>query len=441
MYCKRILFPVVFILSFSSVKSQVVLEKLDRGTYGVIAKLYADTVDGMIYAGGQSPVGIPLYTWDGNQWDSIKNVYGSYIRAIADFNDELCIGGAYDDGSLDCWGFSTFDSNSIWQDFPVTTDNDCGAIWDFCIHNNELYAVGIFDSIAGIAANKIARFDGTNWFPLPYLDSLPNWGITTITFYKGELYVGGNFVATCGPNMSDIAKFDGTQWVPVGNGLSGSGTIVNRLYVYDSLLIVSGYFQTSNGDPGNNIVAWDGTNWIQLGDGLMPSNVHDVIEYNGNLYACGQISSLPDGTPIDRMAIWDGNQWNNAGLDFRISTGQQGTPITFAKMNDELYIGGGFLTVNGDTVNNIIKYKILTGVEENTKTENLIYPNPATHQLTINGAINCNMKLFSISGQLVYDGFINTDSFVLDIQSFTKGMYILEVYSENVSLKQKLVIE
>lgn len=284
------------------------------------------------------------------------------VTSIVKFQNQIFAG-----GSISYAGGIPARSIAKWDGIKWDTTGlgASGTIRGLYVYNNELYCMGQFDSVSNIAASKIAKYDGVNWYPLPTLDSLGGgWGIKAAIFYKGELYVGGNFVGTSGPNMADIARFDGVQWKSVGGGTT-CDCVIDKFYIWHDTLIVAGYFQSLGGMPFNNIAAWDGNNWIELGDGLMPANVYDVIEYDNHLYACGQIDYLPDGTPINRMAKWDGQQWKDAGLDFRIAANNgSGTPLCMAVMNDELYIGGGFFTVNGDTMNNIMKYNASVGINE-----------------------------------------------------------------------------
>lgn len=347
-----------FLLSSFSPAQQ--WQPLDKGFNLPVKELYSDTIENTIYAGGDFRTGGPgnpynypvvLVRWNGNSWDSIKTISqynGSYINAITKFNNKTFIGGNF--------GYISIFDGLSWDSVSLSL---YGTIVDFYVHNNELYCVGMFDSISNLPAKDIIKFDGINWTTLPVLDNTSGSSITTAIFYKGYLYVGGN-LNDAGVNMEDIARFNFStnQWESVGGGAT-CDCWINKLYVYHDTLIVAGYFQSLGGMPFNNIAGWDGNNWIDLNGGLMPSNVKGVIEYDDHLYACGQISNLPDGTPINRMAKWDGQQWSDVGLDFN-----GGTPATMAVLNNDLYIGGSFKTVNGDTMNHIMKYNTSVGINE-----------------------------------------------------------------------------
>ena len=73
----------------------------------------------------------------------------------------------------------------------ATTSPD-GVAWvnSLAMYNGELYAGGVFDSAGGIAVNRIAKWNGTNW-------STVGTGVTgqvrAMIIYGGELFVGGFF--------------------------------------------------------------------------------------------------------------------------------------------------------------------------------------------------------------------------------------------------------
>ncbi|MBL0048959.1 MAG: T9SS type A sorting domain-containing protein [Bacteroidetes bacterium] len=79
----------------------------------------------------------------------------------------------------------------------------------------------------------------------------------------------------------------------------------------------------------------------------------------------------------------------------------------------------------------------------------IAYPNPASQQLTIkiDGTIkgNVRLKMLNINGKEVYTKEIlnlkNTDRILLNLSSYTEGIYILQlVYNEGVVM-QKVIIE
>jgi len=371
--------------------------------------LHADTITNILFAGGwfSQAGGLQSHciaTWNGANWDSTRNqmLYPplDQVTDIEKFNNEIYITGScgiYDTlGIFDSWCPSKWDSSAnVWIDFGANPNYQVQSLY---LYNNELYFLGLFDSIGGIYSSKIARYDGTNWYGYPPLDTSGGWGqIGAAMYYNGDLYVGGNYGISGFSPTEDLAMFDGTQWLPVGGGLSGAATGVGSFEIYQGKLIVGGTFQTAWGDPGNNIAAWDGTSWSQLGTGLIGSNgVWDLEVYNGELWACGNFVNA-GGLPVSNLAKWDGTQWYSLGVTF------DNTVASMAVLGNDLYIAGAFWTMNGDSVHRIIRYNYLTGFESLEPEENQIeiFPNPASSTLTIKNFNSVSLPAPSFTGSAV----------------------------------------
>ena len=71
------------------------------------------------------------------------------------------------------------------------------------------------------------------------------------------LYAGGFFTMAGGVPANRIAKWDGTQWSPLGSGMNDWAF---ALTVFDDgtgpALYAGGYFTTAGGGPANYIAAW-----------------------------------------------------------------------------------------------------------------------------------------------------------------------------------------
>lgn len=88
------------------------------------------------------------------------------------------------------------------------------------------------------------------------------------------VYVGGHFTVAGEVIANKIARWDGTNWSPVSSGMDGS---VHALTVYNGELIAGGNFITAGGIPANHIARWDGTSWSPLGSGMQGGNTHSCL--------------------------------------------------------------------------------------------------------------------------------------------------------------------
>ena len=120
--------------------------------------------------------------------------------------------------------------------------------------DGSLYAGGGFTAAGGVAANRIARWDGVQWHPLG--SGLDDWATALAVGPAGSLYAGGYFYTAGGVAVNRIARWDGAQWHPLGSGMDSS---VDALAVGpDGSLYVGGLFIKAGGKPSSHIAQWTG---------------------------------------------------------------------------------------------------------------------------------------------------------------------------------------
>ncbi|MFY9340886.1 MAG: hypothetical protein WAT39_00260, partial [Planctomycetota bacterium] len=143
-----------------------------------------------------------------------------------------------------------------------TTAADFGAVaTDLAVlANGDFVVCGLFTSVAGVAADGIARWNGTSWAGLGAgLQGTPAClGVAA----NGDVIVGGNLTAAGGGAVANIARWDGSAWSPLGSGVSGTVTALRALPNGD--LLVGGAFATAGGQPAPHVARWDGSSWHAL---------------------------------------------------------------------------------------------------------------------------------------------------------------------------------
>ena len=155
----------------------------------------------------------------------------------------------------------------------------------------KLYVGGRFSNIAGIAASKIASFDGTTWQPLG--TGIPAGTFTSVKAcraFGGELFVGGDFPAAPGIT-ADIARWNGVQWLP------GGMTFSTRVYRPRDL-----------------------RRWLRPGD-----------------LCVRRIRQLPELCSVDRLWLGGRRRWSQQGRSTRMATFDTPGP-------------GGLLAMAGDLI-------------------------------------------------------------------------------------------
>jgi hypothetical protein len=180
-----------------------------------------------------------------------------------------------------------------------------------------LYAGGTFTTAGGVAANRIAKWNGSSWSALGSGITGNVYALTVFDAGSGPaLYAGGHFGAAGGLAANYIAKWDGSSWSALGSGMNGP---VYALTVFDGgsgpALYAGGAFTTAGGMAANSIAKWDGPGWSALGGGVSDYGVSSLAVYDDGggpaLYSGGYFPSafdsgdsylakwgwLPDETP------------------------------------------------------------------------------------------------------------------------------------------------
>ena len=82
----------------------------------------------------------------------------------------------------------------------------------------------------------------------------------------GSLYAGGHFANAGGVAASKIARWDGTQWQALGNGTNGD--VLALAFGPDGSLYAGGSFTSAGSVPANYVARWYGGQWHALGSGM-----------------------------------------------------------------------------------------------------------------------------------------------------------------------------
>jgi len=126
-----------------------------------------------------------------------------------------------------------------------------------------LYAGGSFTTAGGVAANRIAKWNGSSWSALG--SGMNNNSVRALaTFDDGSgggpaLYAGGVFTTAGGVTATFIAKWNGSSWSALGSGMNNT---VQALATFDDgsgggpALYAGGEFTTAGGVVANLIAKW-----------------------------------------------------------------------------------------------------------------------------------------------------------------------------------------
>jgi len=230
-----------------------------------------------------------------------------------------------------------------------------GSIFDMIEYQGQLYVTGQFEEIGCIAASNIARWDGSSWSDVEGgLTGGDNAFGYAFAIFNDELYVGGQFTQAGDVNAVNLARWDGTNWSAVGTFENGS---VRELAVYQQELYAGGFFTAVNGTNTGRIAVYNGSNWKALGatDNLALGStgvVRHMVVYQDLLYIAGDFSA--NSGDVSELITWDGTQFDDFGRAFSLFV--DNTISELAVINDVLYIGGDFSSVVASQAGNVIQW-------------------------------------------------------------------------------------
>ena len=162
------------------------------------------------------------------------------------------------------------DARGHWAgDFSVPAFD--GRTFAGAIHQGAYVVAGEFEWAAGVAARRVARWNGDAWEPLG--EGLAE-RVACLSSGGNDLYAGMEF------GSAAVMRFDGSSWAPVGD-LPGRTT---ALLTEGTALYAAGGFARPGLEGAAYVVTWDGADWRPVGGGL-GGFVRALTRFRGELHA------------------------------------------------------------------------------------------------------------------------------------------------------------
>jgi hypothetical protein len=348
--------------------------------------VFDDGTGPALYAGGEFATAGPLVTmgiarWDGSSWSDVGGgMDGStYVSTVFDDGTgaALYVGGSiYSAGGVvvHCiakWDGTTWSAlgsgmNGSVEALGVFDDDGPGP------HPPALYAGGYFTQAGGVPANRIAKWDGTNWSALGSgISGASDPQVYALCVYDDgtgpALYVGGSFTHAGSANVKHIAKWNGTSWSDVGGGMDGGySPSVRALSVFDDgsgpVLFAGGGFTKAGGLPAPGIAKWNGSNWSSAGGTAEIGGVPALTVFDDGtgpaLYAAGGFV-WADGHGLDGIFKWRASEW-------WLLPGAPAAPRTLCWSTEHggalLYVGGYFYSTAEQVSSHFAKWGCVPGL-------------------------------------------------------------------------------
>lgn len=307
--------------------------------------------------------------WNGSDWSGlgqagrVNGVGGivTAVRAIASSGNDVYAGGIFTGvGKIRANRIARFDGTNWYPlgggirgtNNSFTTGTAVNAI---ATEANMVYAGGIFTNAGGVSANNIARWNGTSWSALG--SGIP--GVVSAIAVRGsDVFVGGTFTMnTAGGTAFNIVRWDGNSWWPLPGSFVGTvgNFFVNAIAVQGNHIVVGGSFRTANFSPNSqstNIALHNGVEWLPMGGGVN-SNVNAIVVRGPDVFVGGRFN-LAGGVPAGRIARWDGSAWSALGSGI-VGPGNLSV-FGLADAGGNIYAGGNFTNAGGLTVTRIARW-------------------------------------------------------------------------------------
>jgi hypothetical protein len=258
--------------------------------------------------------------WDGTTWSQVGGGLNGAARALAVFDDgrgpALYAGGWFVTASGTAVNHVAKWDGVAWSPLGAGLDQavDALAVFDDG-RGPALYAAGKFTAAGATTVNGIARWDGARWSALAGGVRGIDARVYALTGYDDSggpaLYAAGTFATAGGAAANNIARWDGTSWWPLGTGVDSA---VHALAVFDNgsgpVLCAVGAFSTAGGADARYAASWDGAAWAPMvsprGNGV-GSEVRALAIYDdgsGAALYVGGAFTLAGSIRANRVAKW-----------------------------------------------------------------------------------------------------------------------------------------
>lgn len=333
-------------------------------TVGALAKLGDNLFVGGLFTNAGGVVANGIARWNGTAWSALGSgvarpaprkpsvlslaVVGSTLYAAGDFTS---IGGVAAN-SVARW------NGAVWSALGPGIN---GWVYALAPSGTSLYAGGYFRTAGAVTVNGVARWNGSAWSALGtgVSDPNPNPSFPALVYSLAvsgtTLYAGGMFTQAGNVAANRVARWNGSAWSALGGGVDGnaeSGTFVTRLALSGSTLYAGGQFSSAGGVPAANLAKWNGTSWSAVRAGVN-GTVYALATSGTNLLVGGDFA-LTDGVAVRNLAKLSGNTWARVDADTPLST--DAAVSALAQVGTNLVVGGSFTLAGGKPANRVAQW-------------------------------------------------------------------------------------
>ena len=168
---------------------------------------------------------------------------------------------------------------------------------------------------------------------------------------------------------------------------------------------------------------------------------------NGGLNSDNGLANFTNTSTYITTSDWDFGDGATSNLNHPSHTYSENGSYTVTLYITYVFDLGvyGVLNCNSTTSESVMITDIVpSSINELEAVSVLIYPNPASNNLTIDvgdlNGVNTTIKLYDSSSKIVFEK-LTTSTLMIDVSGFAKGMYSLELATDEQVLRRPVFIK
>jgi probable HAF family extracellular repeat protein len=236
-----------------------------NGLNGTVYSLLLDSAGELVVGGSFAQAGGVAATniaiWDGHAWSALAGGVNGHVLALAASGTDLYAGGAFTSaGGVSVNNVAYWDGSS-WSALGngIGSSSPQVIVQALAVRGPQIFAgAGIEASGAGRSLPWVAQWDGSTWTTIATnLYKLGNiTAVNALVVIGNDLYAGGLFATINSLNTGSIARWDGTNWFPLGTGVEGDSPTVYALAAQGNELLAGGSFSIAGVKPSTLFARW-----------------------------------------------------------------------------------------------------------------------------------------------------------------------------------------
>ena len=187
-----------------------------------------------------------------------------------------------------------------------------GIVTSLHVNGSVIYTGGRFSDHG--RKNNLAVFNGTSWSSVCGLllsGREDNCGVSggevlAMATLGENLYVGGSFVRAGGVSAEKVARWDGRQWFSMSSGLNGD---VHALAILDDTVYAGGVFGEGDDSSFAYLAQWRLGLWQPLTHGGVNGPVFTLSAMDSCLYVGGSFESAGGMREISGVSVRNAARW------------------------------------------------------------------------------------------------------------------------------------